>query len=116
MILQLEINPQHFPNVSTLYVFMSETQETNDNNTSQSILNLETQQSDTSEKSISQNDKDNNENNDNNNDNNNNNNNPNLIHLSSVVPLFLCPICHDLFVDAHTLKDCLHSCLCLVFC
>lgn len=33
------------------------------------------------------------------------------IPLSAIIPTFTCPICGDLFVDAHTLKDCLHSCL-----
>ena len=33
------------------------------------------------------------------------------IPLVSIVPSFLCPICGDLFVDAHTIKDCVHTCL-----
>lgn len=33
------------------------------------------------------------------------------INLSEIIPTFTCSICRDLFVDAHTLKDCLHSCL-----
>ena len=35
----------------------------------------------------------------------------NNIPISSVVPSFICPICGDLFVDAHTIKDCVHTCL-----